>query len=63
MVADQIRVPDLTDADQATLNELVAQWREKRPRNNLRSGFYDPNGYDLADLGLPELERSNRLRS
>ena len=108
MVADQIRVPDLTDADQTTLNELVAQWREKRPRNNLRSGFYDmknatrhlmstnapaevknrryalglsaaavdklnrrcniddfydPNGYDLADLGLPELERSNRLRS
>jgi hypothetical protein len=26
-------------------------------------GFYDPNGYDLDSLGLPELEKSNRLRS
>lgn len=108
MVADQIRVPNLSEDDQSELNDLVIQWREKRPRNNLRSGFYDmknatrhlmstnapaevknrryalglsaaavdklnrrcnidgfydPNGYDLASLGLPELEKSNRLRS
>lgn len=104
----RIVVPDLSDDDQASLDELVAQWRAKRPRNNLRSamydmknatrhlmtsnapaevkrrryvlgwsamavdklnrrcnldGFYDPNGHDLDDLGLPQLEKSNRLRS
>ncbi|MGZ8723186.1 MAG: phage portal protein [Aeromicrobium sp.] len=26
-------------------------------------GFYDPNGHNLDALGLPELEKSNRLRS
>lgn len=104
----RIVVADLSEADQASLDELVAQWRAKRPRNNLRSAlydmkhahrhlmasnapaevkrrsyvlgwgasavdklnrrcniddFYDPNGYDLSALGLPDLEKSNRLRS
>lgn len=36
-----IRVADLTDGEQDALNELVLQWRTKRPRNNLRSAFYD----------------------
>lgn len=36
-----IRVPPLTDGEQDSLNELVLQWRDKRPRNNLRSAFYD----------------------
>jgi hypothetical protein len=103
----RIVVPDLSDDDQAALDELVLQWRDKRGRNNLRSGFYDmknatrslmstnapaevkrrryvlgwsamavdklnrrcnidgfydPNGHDLDDLGLAELEKSNRLR-
>lgn len=103
----RIVIAGLTDEDQASLDELLAQWRAKRPRNNLRSamydmksatrhlmssnapaevkrksyvlgwsamavdklnrrcnidGFYDPNGYDLDNLGLPELEKSNRLR-
>lgn len=107
MADGRILVPGLADDDQAELDALVAQWRAKRPRNNLRSGFYDmknatrhlmssnapvevkrrkyvlglsaaavdklnrrcnidgfydPNGYDLGSLGLPELERSNRLR-
>lgn len=26
-------------------------------------GFYDPSGHDLASLGLPGLEKSNRLRA
>lgn len=105
---NRIVVADLSDEDQASLDELVSQWRAKRPRNNLRTAmydmknaqrhlmssnapsevkrrqyvlgwsagavdklnrrcniddFYDPNGYDLSDLGLPELEKSNRLRS
>ena len=104
----RVVVADLTDAEQASLDELVAQWRSKRPRNNIRSafydmknasrslmssnapvvvknrrfvlgwsatavdklnrrcnidGFYDPSGYDLDDLGLDVLERSNLLRS
>jgi hypothetical protein len=36
-----IRVPDLDHAEQNALDELVVQWRAKRPRNNLRAGFYD----------------------
>lgn len=36
-----IRVPALSEDEQASLNELVLQWRAKRPRNNLRSAFYD----------------------
>ena len=36
-----IRIADLSHDEQNSLDELVVQWREKRPRNNLRSGFYD----------------------
>jgi hypothetical protein len=36
-----IRITDLTDDEQDSLNELILQWRQKRPRNNLRSAFYD----------------------
>lgn len=37
----RIVIADLSDEDQASLDELLAQWRAKRPRNNLRSGVYD----------------------
>jgi len=37
----RVVVPDLSVEEQANLDELVAQWRMKRPRNNLRSAFYD----------------------
>lgn len=108
MADGRILVSALSADDQAELDALVAQWRQKRPRNNLRSGFYDmknatrhlmssnapaevkrrkyvlglsaaavdklnrrcnidgfydPSGHDLASLGLPELEKTNRLRS
>lgn len=36
-----ITILDLTHAEQNTLDELIVQWRAKRPRNNLRSAFYD----------------------
>jgi hypothetical protein len=36
-----IRISVLTDDEQADLDELVLQWRAKRPRNNLRAAFYD----------------------
>jgi hypothetical protein len=40
-MAERIFVPGLTDDEQASLDELVTQWRAKRRRNNLRAGFYD----------------------
>jgi len=41
-ISDQrIIILDLTHAEQESLDELVLQWRAKRPRNNIRSGFYD----------------------
>lgn len=36
-----ITILDLSHAEQKALDELIVQWRAKRPRNNLRSGFYD----------------------
>lgn len=36
-----ISVPGLTHQEQVSLDVLVNQWRTKRPRNNLRSAFYD----------------------
>lgn len=107
-MVDLIRVPALTFSEQNELDQLVVQWRKKRPRNNLRSAFYDmqnserhlmgqnvPNvvrqrkfvlgwsaiavdklnrrcnlndfydasGNDLADLGLPQVMRDNRVIS
>ena len=37
----RIVVADLSETEQDLLDELVLQWRQKRPRNNLRSAFYD----------------------
>ena len=37
----RIVIFDLSDQEQGELDELVMQWRAKRPRNNVRSGFYD----------------------
>lgn len=37
----RIVVAPLTEDEQEALDELVLQWRQKRPRNNLRSAFYD----------------------
>lgn len=36
-----IRVPDLNHAEQNELDALITMWRQKRPRNNLRSAMYD----------------------
>ena len=37
----RIVILDLNHQEQEALDELVLQWRAKRPRNALRSGFYD----------------------
>ncbi len=44
----RIRILDLTDDEQDSLDELVIQWRVKRPRNNLRTAFYDMTNSDRA---------------
>lgn len=43
MTTDERRITilDLTHEEQKILDELVTQWRAKRPRNTLRSAFYD----------------------
>lgn len=37
----RIYVASLSEPEQDTLDFLVAQWRAKRPRNNMRAAFYD----------------------
>lgn len=37
----RIAILDLTHDEQNALDELVTQWREKRPRNNMRTAMYD----------------------
>lgn len=45
---DPIRIPGLDHQEQNSLDVLVSQWRQKRPRNNLRSGFYDMKNSESA---------------
>ena len=43
-MSDDVRrivIRDLSESEQASLDRLVEQWRQKRPRNNLRTAFYD----------------------
>lgn len=43
---ERITILDLDTGEQNALDVLVTQWRAKRPRNNLRSAFYDmKNGH------------------
>ncbi len=37
----RITIFDLTPQEQDTLDRLVVQWRQKRPRNNIRAAYYD----------------------
>jgi hypothetical protein len=55
----RVVIADLTDDEQDALDALVHQWRAKRPRNNLRSGFYDmKNGYrHLMAASVPNVVR------
>ena len=58
-MTDLIRVPDLDHFEQNTLDELVAQWRAKRRRNNLRSAMYDMKNADRSLMGqaVPDVVR------
>lgn len=58
-----IRVADLTEDEQAALDELVLQWRAKRPRNNLRSAFYDMTNSErsLMSAQIPAVIRRRKF--
>lgn len=59
----RITVPDLTEDEQDSLDELVLQWREKRPRNNLRSAFYDMTNSErsLMSAQIPNVIRRRKF--
>lgn len=58
-----ISVAALTDDEQDSLNELVVQWRAKRPRNNLRSAFYDMTNSERSLMSgqVPAVIRSRKF--
>jgi hypothetical protein len=58
-----ISVPDLNHQEQESLNELVAQWRQKRPRNNIRSAFYDMTNSERSLMSgqIPEVIRRRKF--
>ncbi len=47
----RITVASLDESEQDSLDELVLQWREKRPRNNLRTAFYDMKNSERSLMG------------
>lgn len=61
-MVDLIRVPSLDHTDQNSLDELVALWRSKRTRNNLRSAFYDMKNSErsLMSAQVPETIRRRK---
>ncbi|HET7666551.1 MAG TPA: phage portal protein [Mycobacterium sp.] len=62
-MADLIRIADLTHSEQDALDELVMQWRAKRPRNNIRSAFYDMKNSErhLMSQQVPSVIRQRRF--
>ena len=62
-MVDLIPIADLRHDEQNALDELVAQWRDKRPRNNLRTGFYDMKNSERTLMGqaVPDTIRRRRF--
>lgn len=58
----RIVVADLTHQEQNALDELVMQWRAKRPRNNLRKALYDMKNSErsLMSSQVPDVVRRRR---
>lgn len=63
MSRDLIQIPDLDHQEQNALDVLIKQWREKRPRNNIRSAFYDMQNSERALMSrtVPEVVKSRRF--
>src|SRR5512139_2939358 len=62
-MTDLIRISALEHFEQNALDELVAQWRAKRPRNNLRSSLYDMKNSERHLMGqaVPDVVRRRRF--
>lgn len=62
-MTERITVYDLTHQEQNALDELVTQWRTKRPRNNLRAAFYDMKNSErpLMSRVVPDVVRRRRF--
>ena len=58
-----IRVFGLDHHEQNELDQLVAQWRSKQPRNKLRTTFYDMHNSerDLLGPAIPAVVRRRRF--
>jgi hypothetical protein len=58
----RIVVTDLEHFEQNALDELVLQWRDKRPRNNMRSALYDMKNSErsLMSKQVPDVIRRRR---
>jgi hypothetical protein len=58
-----ITILDLTHEEQEALDELVVQWRQKRPRNNLRTAFYDMTNSERSLMSgqVPEVIRRRKF--
>ena len=63
MISLPIRVPGLTDVEQESLSELLEQWSSKRPRNDLRSLFYDMKNSEQALMSatVPDVVRRRKF--
>lgn len=62
-MTDRITILDLTHQEQDTLDVLVKQWRDKRPRNNIRTAFYDMKNSErtLFSEQVPSVVRRRRF--
>jgi hypothetical protein len=63
MTPKLIRVPDLALDEQNTLDELIVEWRAKRPRNNMRSAIYDMKNSErsLMARSVPNVVRRRKF--
>lgn len=59
----RINITNLDHHEQAALDDLVQQWRAKRPRNNLRSAFYDMKNSERALMAkqIPSVVKRRRF--
>lgn len=62
-MSDRITIFDLTHSEQDALDELLTQWRAKRPRNNLRAAMYDMKNSERALMAqaVPDVVRRRRF--
>lgn len=58
-----ILIPGLNADEQDALTALIKQWRQKRPRNNLRAAFYDMKNSErtLFSKMVPPVVRQRRF--